>query len=308
MKIFFFTICNRDININFLKLRLIFYPVFALALLFSIFLCIFKGVDLGIEFVGGGDISFSLEKEYSISDLRSLISKANFNDLVLQEVGNESKEFSLKIGAKDLQNLESKITIIKDEINSQLENVNYNSFNIIGPQIGKETLKSGIYAVLISLFVIFFYIWYRFDLIFSIGIFLTITNNMIIAFGILSFCSLEINLNIIAAILTIIGYSINDSVVVYDRVRNNLQNKTILNIEKIFTLSINQSLTRTLITSITSLAANLVLIFYGGDAIANFAILVFIGIFLGTVFSIFLAAPIVYDLSKIFKNSKIQIR
>ncbi|MBF8246596.1 MAG: protein translocase subunit SecF [Rickettsia sp.] len=299
MNIFSFTVFQGVPKINFLKLRLFFYPFFITLIILSFLIFGIKGLNLGIEFVGGGSINFSLNDPCDISKIRKILDKPALKDIILQEVGENHTEFFLRIGSASTKYLGEKISKVKYELDSNFPNINYKEFSIIGPQIGKQVFNAGILSVFISFLVIFFYIWIRFNLLFSFGILLTILNNLILSFGFLSLFNLEINLQIVAAILTIIGYSINDSVVVYDKVRNNLKNKTILGLKENFVLSINQSLTRTLITSITSLASNLVLIFYGGEAIANFAILVFAGIFLGTVFSIFLAAPVIYDLAKI---------
>ena len=184
-------------------------------------------------------------------------------------------------------------------INNLNAEINFRRVENVGPKVSSELLQSGIIAISLSLIAMLFYIWIRFEWQFSVGSIIALFHDVIITIGIFSILSLEINLSIIAAVLTIVGYSMNDTVVIYDRIRENLSKHTRLNISEIANLSVNETLSRTIITSLTTLLALISIYILGGEILRGFAFAMILGVLIGTYSSIFVAAPVL----KFFKVS-----
>ena len=184
-------------------------------------------------------------------------------------------------------------------INNLNAEIDFRRVENVGPKVSSELLQSGIIAISLSLIAMLFYIWIRFEWQFSVGSIVALFHDVIITIGIFSILSLEINLSIIAAVLTIVGYSMNDTVVIYDRIRENLNKYTRLNINEIANLSINETLSRTIITSLTTLLALLSIYILGGEILRGFSFAMILGVLIGTYSSIFVAAPVL----KFFKVS-----
>lgn len=273
-------------NISFMNYRKIFISISVLAIVVCLFLLFFKGLNLGIDFKGGTLIEIST-KDTNIGELRSILSP-EFNDVSLQEFGDSE---TIIIRLQNESNNESIKTIdkVKDLISDKVTEFRRSEF--VGPTISSELLWTGLQAIAFALIAILIYIWLRFEWQFGFGAVVALTHDVIFTLGILSLFSVDFSLSSIAAILTIAGYSINDSVVIFDRIRENLRKYKKLELPDLFNTSINNTLSRTIMTSLTTLIALLCLYIFGGEVIKPFAIAMIIGVIIGTYSSIFIAVP-----------------
>ena len=262
----------------------------------SILFLIFKGLNFGVDFKGGTLIELRVNGEnITISNIRDTFNKMNLSGVKVKQFGNET-DFIVKFQFDTNQN-RNLIQDIKSNINSTFNNsIEFRRVENVGPKVSDELLNSGLIAICLSLFAMLFYIWIRFEWQFSIGAILAIFHDVIITLGIFSILSLEINLSIVAAVLTIVGYSMNDTVVIYDRVRDNLKKYADIKIFDLTNISINETLSRTLITSVTTLLALLSIFFFGGEILKGFALAMILGVIFGTYSSIYIACPILVNL------------
>ena len=256
----------------------------------------FKGLNYGIDFKGGTLIELR-STNTDVSSIRNSLNDMNLGDVNVKKFGKEG-DFLIKIEEQgDNNNLIPKIKQkLSDSLNSE---INFRRVENVGPKVSAELLQSGIIAITLSLAAMLFYIWVRFEWQFSVGAIVALFHDVVITLGVFSLLSLEINLSIIAAVLTIVGYSMNDTVVIYDRVRENLGKYHKLEIANIANLSINETLARTIITSVTTLLALFSIFILGGEILRGFSFAMILGVFIGTYSSIFVASPIL----KFFKVS-----
>ena len=261
-----------------------------------IILIAFKGLNYGIDFKGGTLIELrSINTE--ASSIRDVLKNMDLGDVNVKKFGKEG-DFLIKVEQKGDNN--KLIPEIKKNLSDNLNSdVNFRRVENVGPKVSAELLQSGIIAISLSLAAMLFYIWVRFEWQFSIGSIIALFHDVIITLGIFSLLSLEINLSIIAAVLTIVGYSMNDTVVIYDRIRENLGKFHKLNISDIANLSINETLARTIITSVTTLLALFSIFILGGEILRGFSFAMILGVLIGTYSSIFVASPVL----KYFKVS-----
>ena len=267
--------------------------IFSLILIFlSIIFLLFKGLNLGVDFKGGTLIEVRTENEnIKLSDIRQSLLKMELADVNVKKFGKE-KDFLIKIDISKT-NDPNFIKTINDQLSSDLgSSVNFRRVENVGPKVSEELLEAGMLAISLSLVAMLFYIWIRFEWQFSLGAIVALIHDVIITLGIFSFLSYEINLSIVAAVLTIVGYSMNDTVVIFDRIRENLRKHTKIFISEITDTSINETLSRTLITSFTTLLALLSIFFFGGEILKGFSFAMILGVIIGTYSSIFVAAPI----------------
>ena len=261
----------------------------------SILLLVFKGLNFGIDFKGGTLIELrATDKKINISSLRDSLNNMDLGDVSVKNFGNET-DFLIKFENN------SKKNIIED-IKNNLENSFGNTFNFrrvenVGPKVSSELLRSGIIAISVALAVMLFYIWIRFEWQFSLGAILALFHDVFVTLGFFSLFSLEINLSIIAAVLTIVGYSMNDTVVIYDRVRENLRKYSDIKIFELTNISINETLSRTIITSATTLFALLAIFFFGGEILKGFSLAMILGVVFGTYSSIYIANTVLVRLN-----------
>ena len=229
----------------------------------SLILLNFKGLNFGIDFKGGTLIELrSSYSKINVSSLRDTLNQMNLGDVSVKKFGN-NKDYLVKFENKD--NKENIIEEIKLNLDKSFgNNFDFRRVENVGPKVSSELLRSGIIAISISVAVMLIYIWIRFEWQFSLGAIIALFHDVIITLGLFSLLNLEINLSIIAAVLTIVGYSMNDTVVIYDRVRENLRKFSDIKISELTNISINESLSRTLITSITTLLALLSIFFFVG--------------------------------------------
>ena len=260
----------------------------------SLFFLIFKGLNFGIDFKGGTLIELrSNESKINTSSLRDSLNQMNLGDVSVKNFGNET-DFLIKFENNDNKNVIEEIKVKLDK--SFGNNFNFRRVENVGPKVSAELLKSGVIAISLSLAIMLFYIWIRFEWQFSLGAILALFHDVIVTLGVFSLFSLEINLSIIAAVLTIVGYSMNDTVVIFDRVRENLRKYSDIKIFELTNISINETLSRTIITSATTLLALLAIYFFGGEILKGFSLAMILGVVFGTYSSIYIANTILVRL------------
>ena len=281
--------------INFNKFYRIFNLISLSLVIISILLLFFKGLNFGVDFKGGTLIELRAnDKEINVTTLRKSFSKMNLGDFNVKKFGNEN-DFLIKIEKKDTS--ANAIEVIKKDLTSSLGgSFNFRRVENVGPKVSSELLKSGIIAIALSLAAMLFYIWIRFEWQFSLGAIIALFHDVIITLGLFSLFNLEINLSIVAAVLTIVGYSMNDTVVIYDRVRENLRKFSDIKIFELTNISINETLSRTIITSVTTLLALVSIYLFGGEILKGFSLAMIMGVVFGTYSSIYIANPILVKL------------
>ena len=289
---------NIDFSSKFRSANILSLFVFIMSLLFILF----KGLNYGIDFKGGTLIELRTDnKNVNISEIRSSLNSMNLGDVNVKEFAKEG-DYLIKVEQKTENNNSLIPEIKKTLINNLNAEINFRRVENVGPKVSSELLQSGIIAISLSLVAMLFYIWIRFEWQFSVGAVVALFHDVIITIGIFSILSLEINLSIIAAVLTIVGYSMNDTVVIYDRIRENLNKYTKLNISETANLSINETLSRTIITSLTTLLALLSIYILGGEILRGFSFAMILGVLIGTYSSIFVAAPVLKFLKVSYKT------
>jgi len=262
--------------------------------LISLLLLTFKGLNFGIDFKGGTLIELrSTDTKVNVSSLRDNLNQMDLGDVSVKKFGNDM-DFLIKFENNKDKN-------IIEEIKSHLDKSFGNNFNFrrvenVGPKVSAELLKSGVIAISVALFLMLIYIWIRFEWQFSLGAILALFHDVIVTLGLFSLLGLEINLSIIAAVLTIVGYSMNDTVVIFDRVRENLKKYSDIKIYELTNISINETLSRTLITSATTLLALLSIFFFGGEILKGFSLAMIFGVIFGTYSSIYIANTVLVRL------------
>jgi len=260
----------------------------------SLLLLTFKGLNFGIDFKGGTLIELrSSDAKINVSTLRDSLSQINLGDVSVKNFGNES-DFLIKFENNENKNI---ISEIKNNLDKSFgNNFNFRRVENVGPKVSAELLRSGVIAISVALFLMLVYIWIRFEWQFSLGAIVALFHDVIVTLGIFSLLGLEINLSIIAAVLTIVGYSMNDTVVIFDRVRENLRKYSDIKIFELTNISINETLSRTLITSITTLLALLSIFFFGGEVLKGFSLAMIFGVIFGTYSSIYIANTVLVRL------------
>ena len=281
--------------INFNRFYKLFSVISTSLVILSILLLIFKGLNFGVDFKGGTLIELrAKDNQTNVSILRDAFNKMNLGDVNIKKFGEEN-DFLIKIEKKDTS--ENIIQLIKTDLTKSIgDTYNFRRVENVGPKVSSELLKSGITAIFLSLVAMLFYIWVRFEWQFSLGAIIALFHDVIITLGLFSLLNLEINLSIVAAVLTIVGYSMNDTVVIYDRVRENLKKYSDIKIFELTNKSINETLSRTLITSITTLLALISIYLFGGEILKGFSLAMIFGVVFGTYSSIYIANPILIKL------------
>ena len=277
-----------------------FYKLFnliSISLVFiSILLLFFKGLNYGVDFKGGTLIELrSTDSQINVFKLRQSLLNMKLGDVSVKQFGNQN-DYLIKFEKKN-DNNPNFIQEIKEDLTKSVgSGFNFRRVENVGPKVSAELLKSGIIAIVLSLAAMLIYIWIRFEWQFSLGAILALVHDVLITLGIFSLFSFEINLSIVAAVLTIVGYSMNDTVVIFDRVRENLKKFSDIKIFDLTNISINETLSRTIITSITTLLALLSIYFLGGEILKGFSLAMILGVVFGTYSSIYIANPILVSL------------
>lgn len=294
MQLYPLRLWSFDSSFDFVKFGKVSYITSILLSIVSIFLLFVLGLNLGIDFKGGISIEARSLKQFDLHKIRAALNELNIGEISVNTFG-DSSDLSIKISAnKNNIKTNEVVKLVQDRLTHVLgqDAITYRKIDSVGPQVGSQLISSGIQAILLSFLAIMVYIWYRFEWQFGLGVLVALIHDAILSIGFMAITQLDFNLSTIAAILTIIGYSVNDSVVIYDRIRENIRKYKNKKISEIINLSVNQTLSRTILTVVTTLLATLALIFFGGEAIRSFSLLVFFGIIAGTYSSIFVSAPI----------------
>ena len=281
-------------NFNFLN-KIKYTTIMSISLiifgLFNLFLN--GGPKLSIDFTGGTIVQMKFENPMDISKMRTSLVNSSIKVSQIIEFGND-KEYILRT-----QNSQNNSKILIDD----LQNIFETPFDVrrvetVGPRIGKELRADAFKAIIFALIGILFYIWYRFDRYYALGSVAALIHDVLITIGIFSILNFEIDLTIIAAFLTIVGYSLNDTIVVFDRIRENITNYSRENLDSVVNLSLNETLSRTFITSLTTLLVVNMLFFVGGEVIKLFALALIIGVVVGTYSSIYVASAVMIYFEK----------
>jgi len=280
-----------ETHIPFIKVRLVAFVISGLLMLASVGLFFSAGLNYGIDFRGGTLIEVrSKSGPANISDIRTKLGGIGLGDVQIQEFG-EPEEVLIRIEQQPGGDANQQVAI--EKVKGTLgDSVEYRRVEVVGPTVSGELIQSGTIAVLVALFSVLVYIWFRFEWQFSFGAVAALVHDVTLTIGLFCLLQLEFGLPIIAAILTIVGYSLNDTVVVYDRVRENLRKYKKMPLPDLLDLSINDTLSRTSLTSVTTLIALLSLYIFGGEVIRGFTFAMIWGVIVGTYSSIFVAAPL----------------
>ena len=285
-------IIPKNTSFKFMSLRKI-GLFFSVTLILISFIAIFtKGLNFGIDFTGGVLIEIRSKNEtINLTKLRDDLNKLNVGEVQLQTIGSE-QDIAIRV-QKYSSGQDKQLDSIK-KIKSALANIEieFRRTEYVGPKVGKELIKAGLIAVIFSLLGILFYIWLRFEWFFALGAIIALIHDVFLTIGFFSIFQFEFNLATVAAVLTIAGYSINDTVVIYDRIRETSRKYKKIIFEEIINLSLNSTLSRTIMTSLTTLLALFALFIFGGNVISGFVIALIWGVIIGTYSSIFVAAPI----------------
>lgn len=278
-------------RIGFLRFRLLSFAISGLLMLASVGLFLTAGLNYGIDFKGGTLIEVRNKSgPVVLSDMRSRLGNIGVGEVQIQEFGAPTDVLirieQQKGGEKNQQNA---IRKVKQTLG---DSVDYRRVEVVGPTVSGELIQSGTIAVLVAIFSVLVYIWFRFEWQFSIGAVAALVHDVILTIGLFCLLQLEFGLSIIAAILTIVGYSLNDTVVVFDRVRENLRKYKKMPLPELLDLSINDTLSRTILTSVTTLIALLSLYIFGGQVIRGFTFAMIWGVVVGTYSSVFVASPL----------------
>jgi len=278
-------------NIKFMKIKKLTLIISSILFFLSLALVFFKGLNLGIDFTGGSLIEARFKENIDLSNLRIQMNKLNLGEIQLQTIGSEN---DIVIRVQEKKSNENKqtetIQIIKNSLSDK--SIEYRRTEFVGPKVGGELVNAGILAIIFSLFGILIYIWLRFQWNFALGAIIALIHDVILTLGFFSIFQFEFNLATVAAVLTIAGYSINDTVVIYDRIRESMRKYKQISFDEVINISLNGTLSRTLMTSLTTLMALLALFIFGGIVISSFIIALIWGVLIGTYSSLYVASPI----------------
>lgn len=279
-------------EIGFVPHRMLAMSLSALLILGSIIVFFLNGLNFGIDFRGGTLIEASAETAVDIAALRNRLGAMELGEVQIQEFGKDT-DVLIRIaeaeGATDTSSDLSAVERVRSELS---EDFDIRRVEIVGPQVSAELIQTGLLAVVAAIISMLIYIWFRFEWQFSVGAVLALVHDVVLTIGIFALLQLDFNLSILAAILTIVGYSMNDTVVVYDRVRENLRKYKKMDIAELLDIAINETLSRTVMTSVTTLLALIALYLLGGEVIRGFTFAMIWGVIVGTYSSIFIAAPL----------------
>lgn len=290
---------SDNTTIKFIKLKALSFTFSGILSVLAILSVLFVGLNFGIDFKGGILLEVRAGNNIAISDIRSKISDLNIGEVSIQEFGVKS-DYLIRVerqkGADNAQQVA--VEILKDALNEAFgKDIDYRRLEYVGPTVSKDLISDGVMAICFAIMAMLAYIWFRFELPFAIGAIIALLHDIILTLGVFSILGLEFNLSTVAAILLIIGYSMNDTVVVYDRIRENLRKFKKMELKELLDKSINETLSRTINTTITTMLALGALYLIGGQIISDFAFAMLWGIIVGTYSSIFIASTVLMFLN-----------
>ncbi|MGZ8407610.1 MAG: protein translocase subunit SecF [Caulobacteraceae bacterium] len=284
-------------HFHFVRLARLFAALSVIACIASIVLCFYPGLKRGIDFKGGTVLELSTgSRPMDLAKVRETVGSLNLGDVQVQGfatpadpkgLSNASVRFQTPDGSDPAQT----VTKVKNALAGAVGNPTFTRSDVVGPKVSGELFQSGLLALLLSIGLMLVYIWFRFELQFGLGAVVALFHDVILVFGLIALFRFEFSLNTVAAILTVIGYSMNDTVVVFDRIRENLRKYKKMPLGELIDLSINETLTRTVITGVTALMALGGLAVFGGEALRGFSLVLMFGIAIGTYSSIYVASP-----------------
>ena len=290
---------SDNTTIKFIKLKALSFTFSGILSVLAILSVLFVGLNFGIDFKGGILLEVRTGNNIAISDIRSKISDLNIGEVSIQEFGVKS-DYLIRVerqkGADNAQQVA--VEILKDALNKAFgKDIDYRRLEYVGPTVSKDLISDGVMAICFAIMAMLAYIWFRFEFPFAIGAIIALLHDIILTLGVFSILGLEFNLSTVAAILLIIGYSMNDTVVVYDRIRENLRKFKKMELKELLDKSINETLSRTINTTITTMLALGALYLIGGQIISDFAFAMLWGIIVGTYSSIFIASTVLMFLN-----------
>jgi len=253
-----------------------------------------KGLNLGIDFTGGILMEVHSEQPIELGELRALLNSQNFGEVSLQTIGAnaDNRDIMLRIQSSKDEDQAKTVALVKQLLTTKLgEALDYRKIEYVGPTVGQELVQAGVISVLLSFAAIMIYVWFRFEWQYGVGAMLALFHDSIMIVGFFAITRFEFGLTAVAAILTIVGYSINDSVVIYDRIRENMRRYKKMPIEELLNISLNETLSRTILTASTTLLAATALTVFGGEVIRGFSAAMMFGVIVGTYSSIYISAP-----------------
>ncbi len=290
---------SDNTTIKFIKLKALSFTFSGILSVLAILSVLFVGLNFGIDFKGGILLEVRTNNNIGISDIRSKISNLNIGEVSIQEFGVKS-DYLIRVerqkGSDNAQQIA--VEILKGSLDNAFgKDIDYRRLEYVGPTVSKDLISDGVMAICFAIIAMLAYIWFRFELPFAIGAIVALLHDIILTLGLFSILGLEFNLSTVAAILLIIGYSMNDTVVVYDRIRENLRKFKKMELKELLDKSINETLSRTINTTITTMLALGALYLIGGQIISDFAFAMLWGIIVGTYSSIFIASTILMFLN-----------
>ena len=290
---------TKDTNFDFVGKRKYAYVFSAVLAIVSIASIVIQGFNFGIDFRGGILMEVRAEQAKDIGEMRQRLNALNMGEITLQQIGSDGKEFLIHtLGRGDDEATQmSLVQKIKDTLGSEFT---FSKVDAVGPKVGSELIRNSVIAVLLSLLAIFAYIWIRFEWQFALGCTMSLAFVLLTTAGLFSVFQFDFNMNVVAAILAVAGYSVNDTIVSYDRVRENLKKFRKMELLPLVNKSTNDTLSRTLLTSITTFFAVIILLILGGEALQGFSIAMLWGLIIGTFSSIYVAMPMLslFDVKK----------
>ncbi len=289
-------------KINIIEKRKIWYVVSVVILLAGMVSMLVQGLNLGIDFVGGNKITVQFEQQVDIADLRTALNENDLEGSKIQELDNGA--FVLKTSEMD----QTKQDMVLADLNSRFGSMEIVESNLVGPSVGEELKKNAVIALALAVILMIAYISYRFELHFAIAGVIALFHDIFIVVAIFSILQLEVDSTFIAALLTIFGYSINDKIVVFDRIRENMGRVKKDQLSGIVNMSIGQSFTRSMNTSISTLILLLAMLFFGGETTRIFVLAMSLGVIVGTYSSLCIASPIWYEIKMHLKGSRIETK
>ncbi len=283
-------IFRKQPTFDFMGKRWVGFSLSILLTIASLGLVMTKGLNLGIDFTGGILMEIHTEKDADLALMRASLDNGEFGEVSLQNSGSPS-DVMIRIQVSKADDQSKTVEHVKAILTEKIPYITFRKTDYVGPTVGHELMQNGIIATLLSFAAIMIYVWFRFEWQYGIGAILALLHDGIMVIGFFAVTRFEFGLTAIAAVLTIIGYSINDSVVIYDRIRENLRRFKKKEIMELLNLSINETLSRTILTASTTLLASLALFLFGGDVIHGFSAAMVFGVVIGTYSSIYISAP-----------------
>jgi preprotein translocase subunit SecF len=252
----------------------------------------FRPLNFGIDFTGGLLFEVRFSQKMIISDVRHSLNQLGFGEVNIQKIKDGDNDVMIRVGVKDETKHKEYVELLKNTLIEKIDNkIDFRKVEYVGAEVGSETIRKAGLAIALTFVGILAYIWYRFDVWYSIGIIIGLVHDLILTLGFLMLTQYEFNAGSIAALLSVLGYSVNDTVVIYDRVRENMRKMRKISFDEVLSLSVNETLSRTIFTVVTTLIAVASLIIFGGESLHSFSVTVFVGIVIGTYSSIFVSVP-----------------